>query len=86
MRHLLTLFLFLQLQAQAASHVFAVYDTVQQKVIQVVVDANHPEDPSYNPPNCIQVPIDPGKYDATADTAGFIQNAVEQALQKINAP
>lgn len=69
------------------SNVFAIYNTVLQKVVQVVVDAQNPEDPCYMYPDCIKVPIDAVVYgtmelnQATADFIDACCKDVEAQMQ-----
>lgn len=75
---------FLLPSAYAASTVTAIYDTVQQKVVMIVVDAANLKDPAYNPPNCVQVPFDAVTYNSFTDSdtaAAAIESYVDQKMQ-----
>lgn len=47
-----------------ASYIMAVYNTVESRIEQLVIDATNYDDPSFNPPNCVQVHLDPAVYEA----------------------
>ena len=62
-----------------ASTVTAIYNPILKQVVAVIVDATNLADPSYNPPDCIQIPIDAVTYNESDNQQiyAFIQSVVD---------
>jgi hypothetical protein len=61
-----------------ASHVMAVFNTVENRIEQIVIDAENYQDPSFNPPDCVQIHLDPALFQNCQSPEEVLQMVMER--------